>query len=343
MDVAGRKIETAHVGSKDDQIFCELCENVKTSADGACPDCDEYMCDTCFKHHLKAKACRNHVLVNLDELSLMTLKNREEDVETCKKHDHETIKFYCRVHDVTGCGDCMIFEHAACKPEYIKDLLATFKTEEKFKQLFAKVDSMQMESEERLKKNKNEIDLLKEKTLMEIRQFRSEINDFFDKAEAKITSEVEKITSENTEKHKKLEQDVMSLIREIEEVKLKLSSNKKSNQENAYFIQTISCKPQIVEIEKRYECILIETFFEKYEFVRSDILLTRGQFGKLKTGTYIYYTLYSKYITNCIIFHDFRCIIFNCLTTRKKVKYKRSHVHSAIPCRMNLLFRKSFT
>lgn len=298
MEVAGKKVETGNLVPKDDQILCELCEDVKISADGACRDCEEYMCDTCFKHHLKAKSCRNHVLVNLGELSLTTMKSREEDVEKCKKHDNETIKFYCRAHDVIGCGDCMILEHTACKPEYIKDLAKTFKTEEKFKELFAKVDqidSMKMESEKRLKKNKKEMDLLKEKALKEIRQFRSEINNYFDKAEAEITSEVEKITSENTEQHKKLTEDLMSLVRDIEEVKVKLSFQENSNQENAYFIQAVLCKPQIETIEEKYRSLQYEKYLKRYEFVRSDILQSRGQFGQLRLeSTYNNHTLYFK-------------------------------------------------
>ncbi|XP_053389261.1 transcription intermediary factor 1-alpha-like [Mercenaria mercenaria] len=288
MEVAGRKLETEE-GTLSD-VFCEPCqvENKKTEANGACRECKEYMCTTCFRHHLKAKHCRNHVL--LSSVASMSLESSTEDAEKCEKHDNEPIKFYCRTHEIVGCGDCIVLGHANCKPEYIKDLAKTFKNGDEFKNVMEKLkifETHEKESGETIKKNKDEALSMYDRALKEIRQFRSDINIYLDKAEANILSEVEKLATENTKMQRKLEQDVKVLTSEIEEVKQKL--NTQLYHGNSLFINAIRCKSKFDDIEKMHAKIKQEHSVKRFQFNRdeniSGILQAAQQLGKLRVDS----------------------------------------------------------
>lgn len=53
MEVSGKKLETE---------LCESCatENLSKPADGFCKDCNEFMCQKCFRHHLKVVLQETH-------------------------------------------------------------------------------------------------------------------------------------------------------------------------------------------------------------------------------------------------------------------------------------------
>lgn len=276
MEVAGTRIIKAKGGqSRNEQLYCELCqeEDVKINAVGVCKECEEYMCDTCFRHHLKAKLCRNHVLVDIGERPTDMLQAKDVDVEKCKKHDNEVIKFYCRTHDTVGCGDCIIFEHKNCKPEYIKDMAKTYETEKNFKEMIEKLamlESIKGKSEDLLTKNQREIYDLNEKALERIQQFRSDINNYLDKAEADVRLGMKELTTENFEQHKMLEQDMKLLVKQVEEVKKELNPGRASD--TVSFILAVTCKPKIERIERKYEQIRHKNTLKKFEFVRSEKL-----------------------------------------------------------------------
>ncbi|XP_045193192.2 transcription intermediary factor 1-alpha-like [Mercenaria mercenaria] len=291
MEVVGRKLEAEEETPRDEHVFCEPCEveNTKTKANGACRECKEYMCTTCFRHHLKSKLSRNHVLLPTGKLSSMSLDSSKETVEICEKHDNEPIKFYCRTHDIVGCGDCIVLGHATCKPEYIKDLAKTFKNEDEFKTLMAKLEmfeSYKKKNGETIKNSKDEAKSMYDRALKEIRQFRSDINIYLDKAEANILSQVEQIAAENTEMQKKLEQDVKALTSEIEEVKQKLNINTQLHHGNVLFINTIRCKSKLDDLEKMHAKIKQEHILKRFQFIRDDnfagILQALQQLGKLR-------------------------------------------------------------
>ncbi|XP_053401482.1 transcription intermediary factor 1-alpha-like [Mercenaria mercenaria] len=290
MEVAGRKLETEE-GTLS-EVFCEPCqvENKKTKANGACRECKEYMCTTCYRHHLKAKHCRNHVLLPTGELSSMSLDSSTEDAEKCEKHDNEPIKFYCRTHEIVGCGDCIVLGHATCKPEYIKDLEKTLKNGDEFKNLMEKLkmfESYKKKNGETIKNSKDEAKSMYDRALKEIRQFRSDINIYLDNAEANILSQVEQLAAENTEMQRKLEQDVKALTSEIEEVKQKL--NTQLYHGNALFINAIRCKSKLGDIEKMNAKVKQEHSVKRFEFIRdeniSGILQSAQQLGKLRTDS----------------------------------------------------------
>lgn len=65
MEVSGKR---ANLKSKQ----CEICR--KSTSDGFCNECEEYMCQKCFQDHVKAKPCRHHVLGTRSQLAKKDFK-----------------------------------------------------------------------------------------------------------------------------------------------------------------------------------------------------------------------------------------------------------------------------
>ncbi|XP_045179869.2 uncharacterized protein LOC123539370 [Mercenaria mercenaria] len=56
------------------KMTAKICDPCKTAGDeveaaGYCKDCDEYLCDSCYKSHSRSKTSRHHVLVDKDKIS----------------------------------------------------------------------------------------------------------------------------------------------------------------------------------------------------------------------------------------------------------------------------------
>jgi hypothetical protein len=105
------------------------------------------------------------VLLSLEEFSSPTLDCGSEDVIKCKKHDDEIIKFYCRSHNVVGCGDCIVLEHTSCKPEYIKDLAKTFTDGDVYESIVKHLRNKKSDYEQEIEKSKDESEKMSEKAL----------------------------------------------------------------------------------------------------------------------------------------------------------------------------------
>lgn len=232
---------------------CKPCEeeNKKTASDGICKECEEHMCKTCFRHHLKARYCRKHEFLPLTpkEHGSKSVKR----VDQCEKHDKQPVTYYCRKHDHVGCSDCMLFDgHGECQPEHIKRLASNIQEQVEFKCLIAKLGTLSCQNRvnaKQLHENGRYSRELTKILLVKIGGFRAMVNSYLDKAEADLKAETEKIRKENDELLNKLEEDCCSADLDIKECQQKLSS--KHFPDNALFINLVSTKSKMSDIEKQ--------------------------------------------------------------------------------------------
>ncbi|XP_053373384.1 uncharacterized protein LOC128546578 [Mercenaria mercenaria] len=272
MEVSGKKAsKDKNVGTAVTDTLCEPCQDihVTTSANGICRECKEYMCNTCFQHHLKARQCRNHVLVNAGNSSAST--DREEDFEKCKHHGKEAVKYYCRKHDVVGCGDCMISGHGACKPEFIKDISEDFKENDEFKNLVRKLEKMTsaiVDSEKKIQDDKRKVKSMHELAVKELREFRTDINEYLDKAE----DELNHLKSKNESLLTKLDKDCKLLSTNLAGVKKE--TNAEIYHGSSLFIHSVECKPKVLDTENAINQLQLESNIEKITFVPDKRLLS---------------------------------------------------------------------
>ncbi|XP_053399994.1 E3 ubiquitin-protein ligase TRIM33-like [Mercenaria mercenaria] len=104
-------------GSDADIAFsCTPCseEGTREEAIKYCLECDEYLCTTCTKYHLKMKISRDHKLVEKEKG-----KHEQKIAKTtakikCRQHPDRDIEMYCGTHDMVYCLMCIATEHRSC-------------------------------------------------------------------------------------------------------------------------------------------------------------------------------------------------------------------------------------
>ncbi|XP_060597248.1 E3 ubiquitin-protein ligase TRIM33-like [Ruditapes philippinarum] len=271
MEVAGKRLDNDTESAEGESSLCVSCEveNVKTLACGACRECNEKICTTCFRFHLRGKLCRNHVFLSLQEFSSLPLCSGLEDVTRCAKHDSEIIKFYCRSHDIVGCGDCIVLGHTSCKPEYINDLAKSFKDGDTYTSIAKRLEDLEKQKtdcEHEIDKATYECENMNENALKGLRDFRTEINECLDEAEAKLLSEMKKLRKENTETKTKIEALLQSFTSELQKVKQMLDTQ--LYRDNALFINAVNCRSKLADIKKMHSSKHMA--LKGFKFVRND-------------------------------------------------------------------------
>lgn len=160
-----------------------------------------FLCAKCFKIHTMPLPSRNHVLIDKASMHQSALKARNSKnmcTIICPNHNDRVIEFYCTAHNSLLCGICAVMKHKLCENVYIPDVA------DKYKEFKLLVDALC-----RLKKDigifsiniKETCSLLTEtrKTiLLNIRQFRNEINGYLDKKEEKLSVAIKKMEQQDT-------------------------------------------------------------------------------------------------------------------------------------------------
>ncbi|XP_053399993.1 E3 ubiquitin-protein ligase TRIM71-like [Mercenaria mercenaria] len=104
-------------GSDADIAFaCTPCseEGSREEAVKYCPECDEYLCSTCSRCHLKMKATRDHKLVEKEKGKHESKIAKSTAKIKCRQHPDRDIEMYCGTHDMVYCLMCIATEHRSC-------------------------------------------------------------------------------------------------------------------------------------------------------------------------------------------------------------------------------------
>lgn len=99
-------------------IICEPCseDGIEFPAKGYCVDCEEYLCETCYSHHLTPRPFRHHVLQEGNEMPREKAKyiSRGQPSARCGFHPEKKIVSYCKSHDQLCCQSCILIGHQVC-------------------------------------------------------------------------------------------------------------------------------------------------------------------------------------------------------------------------------------
>ena len=106
---------------------CEMCSGAK--AEAFCRQCTDFICKDCSKLHKKLKVFAGHKVVTLQELKEgggKAIPLKEAPPPICKDHD-EQLKIYCFDCNHLICRDCIIYDHAGHKSEFVKKSAPQYK------------------------------------------------------------------------------------------------------------------------------------------------------------------------------------------------------------------------
>ena len=118
------KMEKAH-GKVE--ALCEVCSKAKVEA--FCRQCTEFICSDCVRSHRRMKMFATHKVVTLQELKeggAKAIPLKEVPPPMCKDHD-EQLKIYCFDCNHLICRDCIIYDHAGHKSEFVKKSATQYK------------------------------------------------------------------------------------------------------------------------------------------------------------------------------------------------------------------------
>ena len=109
------------------EAMCEMCSRAK--AEAFCRQCTDFICNSCVGLHQTLKMFAGHKVVTLQELKEGGAKEiplKEAPPSMCKDHD-EQLKIYCFDCSRLICRDCIIYDHAGHKSEFVKKTAPRYK------------------------------------------------------------------------------------------------------------------------------------------------------------------------------------------------------------------------
>ena len=103
-------LEVLAIQRRPNQIPYNSCER-KAPAVSRCMECRQDLCSECLTAHGKWPALKNHTVFTMEELANPENQDKTREKSTCKKHENETLKYYCETCKKLVCIDCVLLEH----------------------------------------------------------------------------------------------------------------------------------------------------------------------------------------------------------------------------------------
>lgn len=185
---------------------CKLDDNIE-EAKYFCPECEDYLCQSCETHHKKVKATRFHEIVSIDEAAIKVMKEKRREGKPsvkmiCSCGQDEETSFYCQDHDACFCLLCKSVKHRRCNASSLEEVshdpmvLTEFTAMvKKFNELDVKTKDLKAECQ----KQKDVLRHLDEKCKDDIKKFRSKLNIFLDECQRKNLQELQKVIEKLTD------------------------------------------------------------------------------------------------------------------------------------------------
>ena len=166
---------------------CNICDddNEFKLAATWCPECEDFLCTDCNRHHSRSSATKLHIVISMENYQklpsyILSIKNR------CTKHGN-TYEFYCSIHGYPCCVMCTRDDHRHCQElrpilevtENAKSSTAIVHLERDLKYIDAAFEKMKSD----ITNNISEVDKQKREFLSDISDIRKSLNDHLDKIE----------------------------------------------------------------------------------------------------------------------------------------------------------------
>ncbi|XP_053376488.1 tripartite motif-containing protein 2-like [Mercenaria mercenaria] len=266
MEVSGRRRREKDFSSSlsrgsdaADQLFCVPCkqDGSRIPAYGYCQNCDEHLCETCYKIHTKPSPCRNHVLLDKTQMpksqNSSTQTSPKDLTETCQHHHGKVIEYFCKDHKTLGCSPCMTINHRNCKIDYIPDVSSNYIASPQYQSLLQTLQSLHENVKEitkSIKGNKKLIQENQDKVKADIQKFRQEINTTLDEWEAQINKEVESLFSREHQRTDSILAQCHEMTGKIETQQKTFKTLEKDKKCNMIFIHGKK-KEESVKVDKK--------------------------------------------------------------------------------------------
>ena len=173
---------------------CSICDHDNESKLAAtwCPECEDFLCTDCNRHHSRSSATKQHIVISMEiyqklPSSILSIKNR------CTKHGNK-YEFYCSIHDVLCCAMCIRDYHRHCQElRPIFEVIENAKSSTAIAHIERDLEDIDVAFEKmksNITNNISDIDKQKRKFLSDISDMRKSLNRHLDKIEKQTVEEM---------------------------------------------------------------------------------------------------------------------------------------------------------
>ncbi|XP_072041707.1 E3 ubiquitin-protein ligase TRIM56-like [Amphiura filiformis] len=197
-----RKAVCRQLMDKDVKIMCTSCDS-GNEAVARCLDCDDFLCETCFKAHQNMRLMKHHSVLTLVELRSgevrLTQQTCKEDF--CTEHRGQSFWFFCKTCDVPICRDCTVVEHPTSTHDVVKLESVVTDHKDEIRQLMSSCKIVKQDVDEALEKTQS---------------LRSDLDEACNNASKEIQETKQEVANSFLAR---LEQQEGDLLRSIQELK----------------------------------------------------------------------------------------------------------------------------
>ncbi|KAJ8316048.1 hypothetical protein KUTeg_006062 [Tegillarca granosa] len=223
-------------------LKCEICE--VNNITFKCLNCNEMLCDSCKKMHIKSKMAKNHKVVSLVNAEIY---QRNETETKCPTHATEELLMYCNSCQVPLCRDC-ITSGSHHNHEMVKIENAIDNNRNELSKLIKQCKEKSSKFEEIVKtidKNSQEFSVSISKKINEVKARNNQLKAALDRIESEYIKHLQDTEIGNqkpmTELKNKLQREMADLNQLIQECE------SKQGNENIGMVQFVT------DVKKRLE------------------------------------------------------------------------------------------
>ncbi|XP_052778407.1 transcription intermediary factor 1-alpha-like [Mya arenaria] len=275
MDAVPERKASRATASVPDTTYCQPCaENSKQILPEAfCPDCKEFLCSTCARVHRNMELTKSHVLQDMSSMpsSFRGAESWEENFkEKCQRHAKEFIKYFCPNHNELLCGDCVVEKmHRSCHIDKISQVAKRYKEGAEYNSLKTGLNQMVRDIGELFNKitaSTKSVDEDGLTNINELREFRNEINQYFDKRESELLAEIE----EKKRKSKSLLDEQKSKCQDMKTACDNFISNLQTQESNniQLFISGRKALKELTSLQTTLNDVCNKSRVPRYQFRR---------------------------------------------------------------------------
>ena len=230
--------------NQSDEKFCSFCDPSQVKAMVWCPECDDFLCSDCLKHHKSSKLSRHHLTMSLEDYNELPAVVQTLNYH-CEDHD-EKLDLFCPVHSYPCCIRCSLTSHKECSGVApIKDLTPNVKSSPAMldlEQTLKELDSFVRRLTDDKAKNIQDIQTQRKEICEEIHKIRKSLNDRLDQLQETLIGSINKTVDDVT-----LILDVVkNSFTEIENKTSDIALELKKVKEHASDLQTFLSLPHLI-------------------------------------------------------------------------------------------------
>ncbi|XP_052809751.1 uncharacterized protein LOC128238174 [Mya arenaria] len=270
--VPGKKLQVD--ASTLEATYCQPCshDGETLPAEAYCTVCKEFMCFNCISVHKKIRMTKSHTLLDKSSMpsTMQDLTNKEVSTKPCNIHPEECIKYFCPTHQTLNCGHCSVLDHQSCKQQIISEIAKAFKESQGYKamkqvivQLLEDIDACVSNVDENTKLVKD----LGEREIAKIRNYRHQINKYFDEREQTLIDTIAEMKNMDEILLKSLKPKCDNIKTQVGEIKAKLAAQE--NNTSQLFIEAHISKNLLEGLQLRLAEIKKKNTIQQYQ-IRND-------------------------------------------------------------------------